>query len=397
MRWRTTCALLIVGTAAVGGAILVGLPVETARGRETGTTTAMKSELPAVPVVAGTVEVGAVPIYLRGIGNVQAYNTDIIRTQVQGQITQIAFKERQKVKAGDLLAQIDPRPYQAQLDQATANRARDRALLANAQSNLARDTRLLAQGWATPQTVDQDKANVGQYSGAVDADTAMIENAQVQLGYTRITSPIDGVVGFRQVDVGNIVHPTDANGIATVTQLQPISMVYTLPETELPQIQQAMAEGPVTVLAYSQDDKVQLDRGTIAVLDNQIVQSSGSARLKANFPNPSHRLWPGELVNVRVLVETVPNAMTVTATAVQQGPQGPYVYVIKQDGTVDQRSVAVGLTTSRRAVVTHGLNPGERIVVNGQSRLQTGSRVTLLQGEAAQQLANQNAQQTVIP
>jgi len=352
---------------------------------------------PSVPVVAEPVKSGEVPIYLRGIGTVQAYNTDTIRAQVQGQITQIAFKEGQTVHAGDLLAQIDPRPFQAQLDQAIANRERDQAQFVNAQANLQRDSQLLAHGYATPQTVDLDKANTGQFGASVKADEAAIEYAQTQLAYTRITSPIDGVVGIRQIDVGNIVHPTDPNGLVVVTQLQPISVVFTLPETDLPQIQQAMAKGPLTVLAYSQDDKIKLDQGALAVLDNQIIQTSGSVRLKANFPNPEHRLWPGELVNIRLLIENLPNTLTIAATAVQQGPQGSYVYAIKPDGTVEQRAVTVGQLTASRAVINTGLRTGEQVVVNGQSRLQPGSPVTLLQGQAAQELAAQSAQQEVIP
>src|SRR5437763_12053921 len=244
---------------------------------------------PPVPVVAEPVKSGTVPIYLRGIGTVQAYNTDTIRAQIQGQITQIAFKEGQTVHAGDLLAQIDPRPFQAQLDQAIANRERDQAQLVNAQANLQRDSQLLAHGYATPQTVDLDKANTGQYGAAVKGDEAAIEYAQTQLAYTRITSPIDGVTGIRLIDVGNIVHPTDPNGLVVVTQLQPIAVVFTLPETQLPEIQQAMAKGTMTVLAYSEDDKIKLDQCTLAVLDNQIIQTSGSVKLKADFPNPQHR------------------------------------------------------------------------------------------------------------
>jgi multidrug efflux system membrane fusion protein len=352
---------------------------------------------PSVPVVAEPVKSGEVPIYLRGIGTVQAYNTDTIRAQVQGQITQIAFKEGQTVHAGDLLAQIDPRPFQAQLDQAIANRERDQAQFVNAQANLQRDSQLLAHGYATPQTVDLDKANTGQFTAAVKADEAAIEYAQTQLAYTRITSPIDGVTGIRLIDVGNIVHPTDPNGLVMVTQLQPISVIFTLPETSLPQIQQAMAKGALTVLAYSEDNKTQLDQGKLAVLDNQIVQTSGSVRLKADFPNPQHRLWPGELVNVRLLIETRQNALSVAATAVQQGPQGSYVYVIKPDGTVENRAVKVAQLGARVAVIDSGLQANEQAVISGQSRLQPGSSVTVLHGQAAQALLNQDAQQTVIP
>lgn len=351
----------------------------------------------SVPVVAEPVEQGNVPIYLRGIGNVQAYNTVIVRTQVQRQITEVAYNEGQTIKKGDLLVQIDPRPYQAQLDQATGNLKRDQALLANAQATLWRDQQLLKHGWTPPQQVDLDNANVGQYSGNIQADEGAIENAQVQLGFTRITSPIDGDTGIRLVDIGNFVQPSETTGLVVVTQLQPISITFTLPETDLTQLQQAMAKGKVTALAYSQDDKTELGKGTIAVLDNQIIQTSGSVKLKANFPNPAHRLWPGALVNVHVLIETLPNALTVPATAVQQGPQGPDVYVIKPGNTADRRPVTIGQLGARQAVVTDGLQPGERVVVNGQSRLQLGSHVTLLDGAAAQQLAVETKQQPVIP
>ena len=197
--------------------------------------------------------------------------------------------------------------------------------------------------------------------------------------------------------MGNIVHPTDPNGLVVVTQLQPISVIFTLPETNLPQIQQAMAKGPLTVLAYSEDNKVQLDQGTLAVLDNQIIQTSGSVRLKGDFPNPQHRLWPGELTNIRLLIDTRQNALTVAAPAVQQGPQGSYVYVIKPDGTVENRTVQVAQVGARNAVIDSGLQANEEVVIGGQSRLQPGSPVTMLHGKAAQALLAQSAQQTVIP
>jgi multidrug efflux system membrane fusion protein len=392
IRLRTVLASLLLVAAVIGG----GAYALTSAQPKAQAVPAPASA-PSVPVVAEPVKSGEVPIYLRGIGTVQAYNTDTIRAQVQGQITQIAFKEGQTVHAGDLLAQIDPRPFQAQLDQAIANRERDQAQFVNAQANLQRDSQLLAHGYATPQTVDLDKANTGQFTAAVKADEAAIEYAQTQLAYTRITSPIDGVTGIRLIDVGNIVHPTDPNGLVMVTQLQPISVIFTLPETSLPQIQQAMAKGALTVLAYSEDNKTQLDQGKLAVLDNQIVQTSGSVKLKADFPNPQHRLWPGELVNVRLLIETRQNALSVAATAVQQGPQGSYVYVIKPDGTVENRAVKVAQLGARVAVIDSGLQANEQAVISGQSRLQPGSSVTVLHGQAAQALLNQDAQQTVIP
>jgi multidrug efflux system membrane fusion protein len=391
-RPKIALAGLLLTAAVIGGGAYA------LSSAQPGTTAAsIPASPPAVPVVAEPVKSGDVPIYLRGIGTVQAYNTDTIRAQIQGQITQIAFKEGQTVHAGDLLAQIDPRPFQAQLDQAIANRERDQAQLVNAQANLQRDSQLLAHEYATPQTVDLDKANTGQYGAAVKADEAAIEYAQTQLAYTRITSPINGVTGIRLIDVGNIVHPTDPNGLVVVTQLQPIAVIFTLPETQLPQIQQAMAKGPLKVLAYSEDNKIQLDQGTLAVLDNQIIQTSGSVKLKADFPNPEHRLWPGELVNIRLLIDTRQNALTIAAPAVQEGPQGSYVYVVKPDGTVENRTVKVAQQGAHTALVDSGLQANEQVVIGGQSRLQPGSPVTLLHGQAAQSLLNQSAQQTAIP
>ena len=352
---------------------------------------------PTVSVVAGTVASGNVPIYLRGIGYVQAYNTVVVRSQIQGQITQIDFTEGQTAHAGDLLAQIDPRPYQAQLDQASANRQRDQAQLANAQANLQRYLPLLAKGFATPQLVDTQKAQVAQLVAAVKSDEAVIGSVEVSLGYTRITSPIDGVTGIRQIDIGNIIHPTDPNGLVMVTQLQPISVIFTLPEADLPQIQQQMAKGALTVLAFSQDDKIRLDQGTVQLVDNQINQTTGTVRLKATFPNAAHRLWPGELVNMRLLLETRPDGLTVAAPVVQQGPQGTYAYVIKPDQTVDIRPVTVAQISGGQALIGSGLSAGEQVVVDGQARLQPGSHVTILRGKAAQEAAGQSALQAEIP
>ena len=237
---------------------------------------------PAVPVVAGVVNSHDVPIYLRGVGTVIAYNTDVVRSQITGELTEIAFTEGQTVKAGDLLAQIDPRPYQAQLDQVIANRDRDQAQLTNAIANLDRYTQLLSKGYATPQLFDTQKAQVAQLQSAIKADEALIEQAEVQLGYTRLTSPIDGVTGVRQIDVGNIIHPTDPNGLVVVTQIEPISLIFTLPETDLPQIQKQMAKGPLTVLAYSQDDKIKLDEGKLLLVNNQIVQTTGTVQTQGD-------------------------------------------------------------------------------------------------------------------
>src|ERR1700730_2067780 len=268
---------------------------------------------PPVPIVSGTVAQHDVPIYLSGVGTVVAYNTDVVRSQIQGQIVSINFTEGQTVHAGDLFAQIDPRPYQAQLDQYTANRDRDQAQLGNAQANLNRYTPLLAKGFATPQLVDTQKAQVAQIEAVVKSDEALIEAAEVQLSYTRLTSPIDGVTGIRQIDVGNIISPANTNGVVIVTQIAPISLIFTLPETVLPQIQQQQqkTKAPLAVLAYSQDNTIKLDEGILGLVSNEIIQTTGSIQLKANFPNKAHRLWPGELVNARLLLDTRHDGLTV--------------------------------------------------------------------------------------
>jgi membrane fusion protein, multidrug efflux system len=352
---------------------------------------------PSAPVVAGVVASHDVPIYLRGVGTVIAYNTVIVRSQIQGQITQINFNEGQTVHVNDPLALIDPRPYQAQLDQYIANKSRDQAQLTNAQANLTRYTTLGNQGWATPQLVETQKAQVGQLQAAIKADEALVEAAQTQLSYTRLTSPIDGVTGIRQVDIGNIIHPTDPNGLVVVTQLQPISVIFTLPETELPKIQQALAKGPLTVEAYSQDNTIKLDEGKLDFIDNEILQTTGSVRLKAEFPNPAHRLWPGELINAWLLLDTRPNGLTVPAGAVQQGSQGAYVYVIDSDNTVALRPVTVAQVSRGQALIDRGLTANEQVVVDGQYKLQPGTHVTILHGKAAEEAAAQNAQQVPIP
>ena len=355
--------------------------------------------IPTVPVVAGVVAQHDVPIYLTGVGTVIAYNTVVVHSQIQGQIVSINFTEGQSVHAGDLLAQIDPSPYQAQLDQVTATRDRDQAQLVNAQANLARYTQLGEKGWATPQLVDTQTAQVAQLKAAIKADEALIEAAKVQLGYTRLTSPIDGVTGIRQVDVGNIIHPTDPNGLVVVTQIEPISLIFTLPETVLPQIQQQQrkTKGPLTVLAYSQDNTIKLDEGTLALVNNQILQTTGSIQLKANFPNKTHLLWPGELVNARLLLDTRHDGLTVPASVVQQGPKGAYAYVINADNTVEIRPVTVAQVSDGQALIDSGLKANEQVVVDGQYKLQPGTQITILHGQAAEEAAAQSRQQAPIP
>ena len=353
---------------------------------------------PPVPIVAGVVAQHDVPIYLTGVGTVIAYNTVVVRSQIQGQIVSINFTEGQSVRTGDLLAQIDPSPYQAQIDQLTATRDRDQAQLTNAQANLARYTQLGDKGYATPQLLDTQKAQVAQLQNAVKADEALIEAAKVQLGYTRLTSPIDGVAGIRQIDIGNIIHPTDA-GLVVVTQIEPISLIFTLPETDLPKIQaqQQKTKGPLTVLAYNQDNTIKLDEGTLGLVNNEILQTTGSVQLKANFPNKTHHLWPGLLVNARLLLDTRHDGLTVPAAVVQQGPQGAYAYVVNPDSSVAVRPIKVAQVSEGQALIDSGLQANEQVVVDGQYKLQPGTHVTILTGHAAEQAAAQSAQQAPIP
>lgn len=351
----------------------------------------------AIPVVGGTVLRHDVPIYLRGVGTVLAYNTTVVRSQIQGQLTSITFVEGQTVKAGDQLAQIDPRPYEAQLQQMKANRDRDQAQLANALANLGRYTDLQTKGYASSQLSDTQKAQVAQLDAAIKADEALIAQAEVQLGYTHLTSPIQGITGVRQVDIGNIIHPTDPNGLVVVTQIEPISLIFTLPQDKLPAIQAEMAKGPLTVVAYSQDDKIKLDEGTLLLVNNQIAQSTGTVQLKANFPNAAHRLWPGQLVNARLLLEVRKDGLTVPAAAVQQGQNGPYVYVIAPDNTVSARPVTVEQISGGEALIDSGLSANENVVVDGQYRLTENSTVRLLHGKAAREADLQSAVEKAIP
>jgi multidrug efflux system membrane fusion protein len=353
--------------------------------------------VPAVPVVATTVTSKDVPIYLRGIGTVIAYNTDVVRSQIQGQLTKITFTEGQAVKAGDLLAQIDPRPYQAQIEQFTANRDRDQAQLTNAEANLSRYTQLGDKGYATPQLVDTQKAQVAQLQAAVKSDQAQIDQANVQLSYTRLTSPIPGITGVRQIDVGNVIHPTDPNGLVVVTQIEPISMLFTLPQTDLPSIQDQMAKGPMKVIAYSQDNKIKLGEGKLLLVNNEIAGTTGTIQLKAEFPNHDHRLWPGQLVNARLLLETRKDAITVAGSAVQQGQNDTYVYVVKPDQTAELRTVHVARIRDGQALIDQGLKSGDVVVVDGQYRLKEGVLVQQLHGKAAREADLQSSVQEGIP
>ncbi|MCZ0736646.1 efflux RND transporter periplasmic adaptor subunit [Phreatobacter sp. AB_2022a] len=338
---------------------------------------------PAVPVETAEVVRADLPVYDRGLGTVQAFNTVTIKARVDGQIQTIAFTEGQKVSKGDLLVRLDPAPYQAAYDQAVAKKTQDEAQLANARLDLQRYQQLAVSNYASRQQLDTQKALVAQLEATIRVDQGAIDGAKVQLDYTTITSPIDGVAGIRQVDIGNIVHAGDATGIVVVTQLQPVSVVFTLPEEERQSVAAAMAAGPVAVAALSRDGITELDRGTVLLIDNEIDQGTGTMRLKATFPNPGNALWPGQFVNVRLLVRMEEGVTTVPAAAVQRGPNGLYAYVVRSDQTVEMRAIAVARTEGTDSVVTAGLQPGEVVVTAGQYRLDQGTRVAAKPARAA--------------
>ena len=389
---RAKLIVIVAALIAVGGVALAGEHLRAAT--ETGQPAVPP---PAVPVVAGTVHQGDVPIYLRGVGTVIAYNNVIVRSQITGQIVKIAFNQGQTVHQGDLLAEIDPRPYQAQLDQAIANRDRDQAQLVNAKANSDRYTSLQQKGYASTQLVETQNAQTAQLQAMVKSDEGVIEQAQTNLSYTKLTAPIDGVVGIRQIDIGNIIHPTDPNGLVDLTQIQPISLIFSLPQTDFVEIQQQMAQGPLTVLAYSQDDKTKLDEGKLDLIDNQIVQTTGTIRLRASFPNAKRMLWPGELIDARLLLEMRHEGLTIPASAVQQGPNGSYVWVIGPDESVQTRPVVVSQIGEGQALIDSGLKANEKIVVQGQYRLVAGTHVRELHGQEAEQADLQSSVEQEIP
>ena len=330
---------------------------------------------PGVPVTAGTVAAADVPVFLNALGTVQAYNTVTIKSRVDGQIVKVAFNEGEDVKAGSPLIQIDPRPFQALLDQAIATREKDVAQLVSAQADLTRWAELVTTGAKSRQTYDQQKAMVGTLQASIKADEAQIETARLNLGYADIRAPIDGRLGIRMVDVGNMVRATDATGLVTVSQLKPIFVSFTVPQEHLHKIHEKQAGGDLTVLAYGGDNKTQLSEGKLTVIDNAIDQPTGTIRLKGTFANTDERLWPGEFVNVRLILQVRKGVPTVPAQTVQDGPNGRYAYVIKEDNTVERRTVEVSSVQDGIAVITKGLSIGDRVVVDGQYRLTNGARI----------------------
>jgi len=330
---------------------------------------------PTIPVIATIAQKQSVSDYLTGLGTVQAFNRVTMHVRVDGELQEITFTEGQFVRAGDVLAKIDPRPLQATLDQAKAKKAQDQAQLISAQKDLQRAKTLIDKNFQTQQVVDQMQAKVDQLIAAIDADKAAIESAETQLGYTTIVSPLDGRMGMRLIDKGNIVHANDAGGLVVITQVQPIAVIFSVPQDYLQLITAAMKLGPLKVSAYSRDNFTKLGEGTLLLIDNQIDAATGTLRLKASFPNEDDALWPGQFVNARLELALRNDAVAVPAQVVQRGPNALYAYVVKPDQTVERRVIKVGPVRDGMAVIEAGLAPGERVVVDGQFKLRPGAKV----------------------
>jgi multidrug efflux system membrane fusion protein len=329
-----------------------------------------------VPVLVAEAARADVPVYIDAVGTTRPLNTVTVRPQVDGKLIGVNFKEGQDVKRGDVLARIDPAIYQAQFDQAVAKKAQDEALLANAKNDLARYEKLAATNAINKQQADTQRALVAQYTAQVAGDQAAIENAQATLGYTTITSPLDGRTGIRQVDVGNYVRAADAtSAVVVITQLKPISVLFNLPQQELDRVNAAFAKGPLAVDALRPADNSVIERGTLTVIDNQVDPSTGTVKLRAEFANDNMALWPGQFVNVRLLIDTLQNVVVIPTGAVQRGPEGTFIYIVNQDNTAAMRSIAVQQQDETRTVVKSGVAPPERVVTTGFSRLTDGARV----------------------
>lgn len=359
--------VLILGAAALGFGYW--------RYREDAAPAKPAAPPPAVPVVTAEVKQEDVPIILKGVGTVQALNKALIRSQVTGYLESVNFTEGQSVKKGDVLARIDPRIYQAKLDTAEANLGRDQALLTNRQVNLQRNEPLLQRGYATEQSVTGEKAQISQSENTVKGDQAAIEYAKTELDFATLRAPFDGVTGIRLIDIGNVIQPSNPGGIVVLTQVQPISTVFTLPTDDIPQVQAAFEKGPVQTTIYNQAGTRKLDEGPLLLIDNEAKPKSGTVQLKVNTPNAKRQLWPGAFVNAEVTTSLVKGALTIPTDAVQQNDQGQYVFVVGSDHKVAIRSIKVGQRVRGVALVSDGLKAGETVVVQGQYSLVPGTEV----------------------
>ena len=335
---------------------------------------AQKSARPTVRVTIAPVQKTDFPVYLTGLGTVQGFNTVVVRTRVDGQIDKVAYKEGQLVTQGDLLVEIDPRPYQAALDQAKAKKAQDEANLANANLDLQRFTKL--GEFATRQQTDTQRSTVAQLTAQLAADDANIFNAQTQLDYTQVRAPISGVAGLRQVDIGNIVNAATQTGVVMIAQVEPIAVIFTAPEEQLPYISEAQSVQPLKVIALTTDGKKPLSQGSLAVVNNQVDTTSGTIRLKAVFDNKDHALWPGQSVSTRLLVKTLKDATVVPDDAIQHGTDGLYAYAVGKDNKAELRKVKVSQSIDGRSVVDEGLSPGDQVITAGVYKVQPGTSVS---------------------
>ena len=366
--------LLVLGLLGWSGSRLL----ERSRAKP-ATATDRGSALVTVPVVGTRVHKGEIPVFLTGLGSVTAFNTVTVKSRVDGQLIRVAFVEGQFVQQGDLLAEIDPRPFQVQLEQAEGQMARDQALLGNARNDLARYQMLMEQDSISRQQYDTQIALVQQYEGAVKADQAQIDEARLQLTYCRIVAPISGRVGLRLVDAGNMVHASDTSGLVVITQVQPISVLFTIPEDNLPPVLKKLRAGArLSVDAYDRSGNTRLASGSVLTVDNQIDLSTGTSRLKAVFDNKDNALFPNQFVNARLLVEVRKDTLILPAQAIQRGPQGAFVYVVKPDETVEVRPVKLGNGEGTQVSVTEGLSAGESVVIDGGDKLRAGSLVRLV-------------------
>lgn len=367
MNGRLKFGLTALGVAALGLGI--------ARYRDTSAPAKSEAPPPAVPVVTASVRQEDVPIILKGVGTVQALNRAVIRSQVTGYLESVAFTEGQTVRRGDVLARIDPRIYQAKLDTAQAQLGRDQALLTNRQVNLQRNEPLLQRGFATEEAVTGERSQIAQSENAVKGDQAAIEYARTELDFATLRAPFDGVTGIRLIDIGNVIRPSDPGGIVVLTQVQPISTVFTLPTDDIPQVQAALEKGPVQATIYNQAGTQKLDTGPLLLIDNEAEPKSGTVQLKVNTPNARRQLWPGAFVNAEITTAVVKGALTIPTDAVQQNDTGQYVFVVGSDHKVAIRAVKVGQRVRGVALVSDGLKAGETVVVQGQYSLVPGTEV----------------------
>ena len=373
---RILGTLILVLVATAGVAYWYGFP-------ESKPAPAARPAARVVPVTVALAARQDVPVYATGLGTVQAYVTVAIHSQVDGKLQEVLFTEGQRVKKGDVLAKIDPRLFQAAFDQAKAKKAQDEAQLIAAEKDLVRSKTLAQKDYGSQQQVDLNQAKVDQLKASIAADVAAIETAQTQLDYTSITAPSDGRVGIRLVDPGNIVHAADQRGIANLVLMQPSAVIFTLPSGVLSDVRAALARGAVQVVAFDQKNRQALATGELLLVDNAIDQATATIRLKALFPNEDERLWPGDFVNARLLLETRANAIVVPASAVQRGPQGLFTWIVTERKTAEPRPIEVGPTTGDVTVITSGLSEGERVITDGQYKVQRGATVNALSPRAA--------------